>query len=226
MVGAAFAGAAHHVLGHAVAHAHAGRRRLEVDVPGLVDEAGDEELSEQVDEAAAADARGRGVVDGAEGGLPGVVRDVDVLDGAGGGAHAVAHAAALEGGPGRAGARQQPVLVAEHHLAVGADVDEQGELVGGEHARGDHAGGDVAAHVAAHRRHDVHARQHVGVQAELAGEQLGRRGDRGDVGLLAQESRVQAQQQMGHGRVAGDRDLVDLVELDAGCASAARRAGR
>ena len=39
---------------------------LAVDVPRLVDEPGDEELAEQVDEAAAADAHGRGVVDGAE----------------------------------------------------------------------------------------------------------------------------------------------------------------
>ena len=47
-----------------------------------------------------------------------------------GGAHAVAHAAALEGRPGGAGADDQPVPVAEDHLAVGADVDEQGELLG------------------------------------------------------------------------------------------------
>ena len=116
----------------------------------------------------------RGVVDRAKRRLAGVGVDPDVFDGAGARPHAVPHAAALEGGAGRAGAGDQPVLGAQHDLAVGADVDEQREPVGGVEPGADHAGGDVAADVAAHRRHDVHARLRVRAQAELVGGELGR----------------------------------------------------
>ena len=54
------------VLRHAVAHAHPSGGRLAVEASGLVEQPRDEQLAEQVDEAAAADAHGRGVVDGAE----------------------------------------------------------------------------------------------------------------------------------------------------------------
>ena len=90
----------------------------------LVEEAGDEQLAEQVDQAAAADADGGASSMVRNVGSRGVV-DADVLDGAGSGAHAVPDAAALEGRAGGTGAGDQPVLVAQDHLAVRADVDEQ-----------------------------------------------------------------------------------------------------
>ena len=88
-------------------------------------------------------------------------------------------------------------------------------FVRGVHARRDDAGGDVAAHVRAHRRQDVHARHRVGVEAQLAGDELGRGADGRDVRLLAQVARLHAEQQVGHRRVAGDGHLVDLAQLDA-----------
>ena len=83
------------------------------------------------------------------------------------------------------------------------------------HAGRDDAGGDVAAHVRPHRRQDVHPGDRVGVEAQLVGDQLGRRGDRRDVRLLAQGARLQAEEQVCHRRVAGDGELVDLALLDA-----------
>ena len=68
---------------------------------------------------------------------------------------------------------------------------------------------------AAHRRQDVDAGDRVGVEAQLVGDQLGRRGDGRDVRLLAQGARLQPQEQVGHGGVAGDGELVDLALLHA-----------
>ncbi len=214
VVGATLVCPADDVFGHAVQDPHPRAWGVAVDVARLVDHSGHEQLGKKVEETTAADADGRGVVDRPKRGFQSRVVDEDVLDRARRGAHPVPHAAALEGRAGRAGAREQPVPGAEHHLAVGADVDEQRELVGREHPRGDDAGGDVAADVAAHRGQHVDAGQLVRVQAELSGDQLGGRRDRRDIRLLAQETRVEAEQQMRHRRVAGDRHLVDLVELD------------
>ena len=60
----------------------------------------------------------------------------------------------------------------------------------------------------------MNAGERIGVQPELARDELGRQRDRRDVRLLAQEARVEAEQQVRHGRVAGERHLVDLVVLD------------
>ena len=118
------------VLGPAEPVAHARRGEPLADVPALVDDPGHEELGDEVDQAAAADAARPGVVDGAVRRFEGVRVDPHVLDRADRGAHAAGDAAAFEGGAGRAGAGDEPLLVAEDHLAVGADVDEDGELVG------------------------------------------------------------------------------------------------
>ncbi len=189
--------------------------RRAVDPPRLVEHTGGEELAEQVDQAAAAEAHGGGVVDRAKRRFVGLGVDPDVLDGAGARPHAVLDAATLEGGAGRAGAGDQPVLVAQHDLAVGADVDEEREAVGGVEPGADHPGRDVAADVAAHRRHELHSRLGVHAEADLVSGELGRQRDGGDVGLLAQVARVEAEQQVRHRRVAGDRDLLDLGGLDA-----------
>ena len=55
--------------------------------------------------------------------------DAHALDGAGRGALAAGDLRALEGRAGRARAGEQPLAVAEHDLGVGADVDEQRDLV-------------------------------------------------------------------------------------------------
>ena len=56
--------------------------------------------------------------------------DAQALDGARRGALAAADLRALEGGPGRRRASEQPLTVAEHDLGIGADIDDEADLVG------------------------------------------------------------------------------------------------
>ncbi len=84
--------------------------------------------------------------------------DAHALDGAGRRALAAADLRALEGGAGRARAGEQPLAVAEHDLGIGADVDQQRDLVAEVRPLGeDHAGG-VGADVAGDAGQHVDAR--------------------------------------------------------------------
>lgn len=67
------------------------------------------------------------LADGADGRLEGLGVDPHFLDRASV-ARMPRDARALEGWPGRAGTSYQPVAVAQHHLAVGADVQEEQRL--------------------------------------------------------------------------------------------------
>ena len=49
---------------------------------------------------------------------------------AGGGAHAAFDAAAFEGGPGGTGTGHEETVIADDDLPVGADIDEQADLLG------------------------------------------------------------------------------------------------
>ena len=62
-----------------------------------------------------------------------------------GGPHAELDAAAFEGRSGGAGGAGQPLLVADDDLAVGADIDEQGQLGVFVDPRGQDPGDDIAA---------------------------------------------------------------------------------
>ena len=95
------------------------------------DGAAAEQLRDHVDEAAAAEARGllprlpHHVVDG----LQSLLVQGDALNGAGGGTHAAADLAALEGGAGRAGAGEHKVPVSQHQLPIGAQINEEDQIV-------------------------------------------------------------------------------------------------
>ena len=106
--------------------------------------AGEVHLGDRLDDARAADAgdAGRGgrfgearlvrpeiAADHLEARLERLAVDAHALDGAGRGALAGGDLRALEGRAGRRGAGEQPLAVAEHDLGVGADVDEQRDLV-------------------------------------------------------------------------------------------------
>ena len=155
---------------------------------------------------------GRGVADHAEHDL--VVLDAHGLDRAVGGAHAAADLRRLEGRPGGRGRGEQPLGVAERDLAVRADVDEQPQPLVARHARGQQARDDVAADVGAERREDVRVRARVHGDAEVgrAHERVARRGH--DERRHADRLGIDAEQQLRHRRVAGERDLVDLLGRD------------
>ena len=74
--------------------------------------------------------RGLDVADGRIRASAGGGIDRDLLDGADGGAHAAFDAAALERRAGRAGTGHEEIAVADHDLAVGADVDEEVDVLG------------------------------------------------------------------------------------------------
>ena len=67
----------------------------------------------------------------------------DVGDGAGDGAHAHADGACLEGGTGGGGGADDAVAIADDDFAVGAKVDERGELIAVRDARSDDAGENI-----------------------------------------------------------------------------------
>ncbi len=154
--------------------------------------------------------------DHAEAGLERVRVDADALDRAGRGALAAADLRALEGGAGGARCGQHAVAVAEHDLGVGADVDDQVDLLAEIRCLGeDHAGG-VGADVARDAGQHVRTRARVDGEPELPRGQAHRLVDGERERGAAELGRVEAEQQVVHDRVADERDLEDVVARDAG----------
>ena len=183
------------------------------EAAGAIEQAALGELRHGVDQAGAADADGLDVADHAQ--VERAAVDLDDLDGAVGGAHAAADLRRLERRAGRRRRREDALLAAERDLAVRADVDEQAQPLVAVHAGREQAGHDVAADVGAERREHHGGRLRVDGDAEVGGAQarVVARGhdERRDADRLG----VDAQRELGHRRVAGERDLVHLVRLDA-----------
>ena len=85
-------------------------------------------------------------------------------------AHAAADRATLEGRSRRGRGGQDGLAVAQHDLAVGADVDEEPGALVAVHAGGQHPGDDVAADVGPERGEEVGASTRVERQTDLGGE--------------------------------------------------------
>ena len=175
------------------------------------------ELGDDVDDAGAADTDGLLSVraDDAERGLHGIAVDLDGFDRAVGRAHAAGDVAALKGGTGRAGAGHHKVAVAEDQLAVGAEVDEERELILVPDEARERARGDIAADI----RADVRGKQDLGVgvrgEAEVLGGHAAPLEKRRDIGFHAHGVRVDAEEQMVHRGVGGDADAENARDGDA-----------
>ena len=168
-----------------------------------VDDGAAEQLGNNVDDAGAADTHGllaRLAYD-AEGGFHGVLVQGTGLNGPVSGAHTAGDVAALEGGTGGAGAGHQEVPVAEHDLAVGAQVDEQAQLVLVPDHAGHGTGGEVAAHVGADVRGNDDRGQGVGWQLHVPGQQTVPMEKAGYIRLHADTLGVHAHEQVVHGGV-------------------------
>ena len=100
--------------------------------------------------------------DDAERGLHGVLVDDDGFHGTVGGAHAAGDIAALKGRTCGAGAGHHEIAVAEDQLAVGAEVDEERELVLVPDEARECARGDIAADIRADVRRQQDLRVRVG----------------------------------------------------------------
>ena len=181
------------------------------------------QLGEEIDQAGAADPLRRQPADRRVLELPAAVRgEAQRFDRPLVPRHAELHEAPLEGGAGRAGGGQHAAPPGDDDLGVGADVDDHGGLVGvAVEAAGGDGRGRIGADVAGDQRHAVDLGAQVGAQSEAAGvlDQGGGRPvalevlvlDQRFVRLLPDALHVELEQQVAHGRVAGDDDLVDLL---------------
>ena len=144
-----------------------------VDHAVLADDAGQKHLADRLDDAGAADAGDADV-----GRRLGEFRlvgplvaadhlhlrlerhriDPDALDRARRGALAAGNLRALEGRAGRRGGRDQPILVAEHDLGVGADVDQQRDLLAAMRTFRERRAGGIRADMAGDAGEGVDAR--------------------------------------------------------------------
>ena len=124
----------------------------------------------------------------------------------------------LEGRAGRRGAGEQALAVAEHDLGVGADVDQQRELVPEVRPLGEHDARRVRADMAgdAGQRIDEGARRDI--EAEVAGARFVGRVDRQRERRPAELGRIEAENEVMHDRVADDRHFEDLAARNAGLA--------
>ena len=118
----------------------------------------------------------------------------------------------LEGRPRGGGAGQRPIFITQHHFSVGADVDQQRQLLPLVKPGG---------HQAAHRVAPYEARN-IGKNPDGAGD--GQQPPRrkfpglpllGHIGGRDQRPGVNAQQQMVHGRIADHGPPGDLLRGDA-----------
>ena len=112
-------------LDNAQAVAAGGRNQLAADV----DHARPEKLGRQVDHPGAADSDGGHLLDGVDIEPAAGRVDRNPVDDTGACQHAHPGQPAFERRAGRTGAADEPVLVAQHHLGIGADVHQERRLL-------------------------------------------------------------------------------------------------
>ena len=171
-----------------------------------------DQLGDRVDQAGPAESLGLDAADDLEGDV--VIGDLHDLDGAVRRTHAAPDRAALEGRPGGRCGGDDGVPVAEHDLAVGADVDEQPRALVAVHAGREHPRHDVATDVGTERREDCGAGTWVQVQPQVLGQDAGWVGGGHHEGRDAQRLGIDAQRERRHRGVARERHLVDMRRID------------
>ena len=137
----------------------------------------------------------------------------DMIHRAGSAPHTALDFRPLEGRAGGGGAGDSPILVAQHHFAVGADVDHQGQII-----QGVQPGSQQAAHgVRPHEARDVGKNPHraPGVDGKKSRRGQGQPlGNIGHIGRHRQGLGVDFQQQVVHGGVAHDAGGGDVRRGD------------
>ena len=146
--------------------------------------------------------------------------DAHALDRARRGALAAGDLRALEGGAGRRGAGEQALAIAEHDLRVGADVDEQRQLVAKVGRLGEHDAGRVGADMAGDAGQRIDEGAGRDVEAEVSRARLVGAVDRQREGRAAEFGRIEAEEEMMHDRIADQRDLEDLARATSASAAA------
>ena len=140
--------------------------------------------------------------------------DPHAIDGAAGGPHAARDGAAFESRPCRGRAGHQEIPVAEHHLPVGADVQQQGDFLRLVHSGSQNSRGDVAADVASGHGEGVQDAARVDPQPDLGRTERRRAGRRRHKRRDPDQIGFQSQQEVQHGRIAGSHHARDIAPAD------------
>ena len=183
-----------------------------------VDDPGAEQLRDDIDDAAAADAHYllAGFAHYGEGRLHG-----GFIDGAGfysavGSAHTAGNVAAFKGRACAAGAAHEKIAVAEDQLAVGTQVDKEAHFFFIPERGRQGAGSDIAADIRADIGGDDDFRQRVGGELQITGLEAVPGKEAGYVRLHTDGIGVHAQEQMVHGGIRADAQPQNGGTIDTG----------
>jgi hypothetical protein len=207
------------------------RRERAVDDAVRGDDAGKEQLRDDLNDARAADARDASsrrrvgeprfvrpgiAADDPEPRLERVPIDPHPLDRAGSRALAAADLGALEGGTRRRRCGEQEVAVAENDLGVRAHVDDELDRLGFVGGLGEDHAGRVGPDVTRDTGQHVDTRAGMRPQVELRGADPHRPVGRQRERRRAKRDRVDPEHEVVHDRVADEGELEDLVAGDSG----------
>ncbi len=142
--------------------------------------------------------------------------DADALDGSRRRPLAVGDLGALEGRAGGAGGAHDPLPVPDRDLGVGADVDDQADLVRLVRGFGQQHGDVVGADMAGDAGEQMHAGGRMQPQTDVGGAPVDRPADRQRERRPAQVGRVDAEGQVMHDRIADDHDVQHVFDGDPG----------
>ncbi len=205
-----------HVLRPFFAPTHARAASVPGDASALVDDPGHQHLAQKGDHARSADAERRQRPLRCSTWARAVLGSIHTSSIApADGAHARGGAGSFEGGSRRAGAGDQPVGVAQHHLAVGAHVDEEADRLFLVHARAQHpAVISPPTYAPTAGRQSTMASGCMCRPSRAAGTG-GKRPAAGMYGSSLMWCGLQPQEQVDHGGVAGHHGQRDLLRRQA-----------
>ena len=185
------------------------------ELAGGADHPASDQFRHQVHEPAAADPGDCAVTDDLQRHRAGG-GDPHLFDGPGGRPHAAGDVHPLKGRTGCRGGGGQEAVTGQDHLAVGADIDEQGgpgELV---QFRRQDAGGDVGPHVGGDNRGEVDQPGDCNGQPQVRRRQVVPPGKGRGERIFAQRRGVNPGGQMEHAGVAAEDRLVNPGPTDPG----------
>jgi len=176
-----------------------------------VDEMRFHERCKEIDQAGPADPLGLHHVDGDDHGFIGVRVDADVFDGPAGGAHAEADPAPFEGRAGGTGGTGHPVLITDDNLAVGTDIDVQGQPGIFEDSGRENPRDDVASHKARYGTHTIDEDMRRQIEPQVARTGQGDTAGHGRVGRQPDIGGIDTVEELGHGGIGGQGQVGNVV---------------
>ena len=179
-----------------------------------IQQPGDQQLGHDIDQARAAQSTRRHVAtDHLE---LDAIGQRDALDCAVGRPHPALDLAALERRTGRRRGAKDALGGTKHDLAIGADIDEDSDLLLSCEPGRDDAGDDVRPDVGADDGQGLDESRRMNLQPDFTGAQVERFAKGRCERHHRDRRRIDAEQQVQHRRVADDDHFVDAIAVDAG----------